>query len=46
MWKYSQEGFLCLTYVEPNVKAMNITKLLQMILGLDILRVSAISCMV
>ena len=31
MQKYSQEGFFHLTYVEPNIKAINITKLVQMI---------------
>ena len=31
MKKYYQELFSCLSYVEPKFKAMNITKLLQMI---------------
>ena len=33
MWKYGQEDFFFfyLTYVEPNVKLINITKLVQVI---------------
>ena len=31
MQKYDQEGFFQLTYVDPNIKASNITKLVQMI---------------
>ena len=31
MWKYGQEGFFLLTYVEPNIKAIHITRLVQII---------------
>ena len=33
MWKYSQGGYFCLIYVEPEHQVMNITELVQVTLN-------------